>query len=67
MKMADETKHTPGPWRIDDGLDRITNGEVIRGAKNAKNDGEFIASVHDFNRYDRDAERKANANLIAAA
>ena len=55
--------HTPGPWKIDAaGLDRITGGEVIKTA-----DGQWIASVHDFNRYDRDAERQANARLIAEA
>lgn len=51
------SKHTPGPWTVSDGLDRQTGGEVIYGP----DDGTWIASVHDFNRYDRDEERKANA------
>lgn len=54
-------KHTPGPWTMSDGLDRITGGEVIKAGTT------WIASVHDFNRADRDAERQANARLIAGA
>jgi hypothetical protein len=54
------SKHTDGPWQIN-GFDRIVHGEIITS------DGGIIAAVHDFNRYDRDEERAANARLIAAA
>lgn len=61
IKSQNETKHTSGPWRID-GFNSITNGEVIRHG-----DYEIITVLHDFNRFDRDPEREANARLIAAA
>jgi len=59
--------HTPGPWRITDEIDRFHGGEFIRygGINDAKTGP--VAVVCDFNRYDRDDERKANAALIAAA
>jgi len=51
--------HTPGPWRVTS-PDRVYNGEVI------KHGDDWIAVLSDFNRVDRDAEREANARLIAA-
>jgi hypothetical protein len=54
------TQHTPGPWMITD-IDRVYNGEIIKSGSN------WIAVVSDFNRFDRDDERMANAALIAAA
>lgn len=53
--------HTPGPWKIV-GTERTYGGEAI-GAEG----GSWIAITCDFNRYDRDAEREANARLIAAS
>lgn len=58
-------KHTPGPWAVTGEMDRIHGGEVI--LPNNGSNTSPIAVVCDFNRYDRDAERQANAQLIAAA
>ena len=54
------SNNTRGPWRVT-GPEKIYNGEVI------KSGDDWVAVVSDFNRYDRDAEREANAALIAAA
>jgi hypothetical protein len=56
-----KTQHTPGPWAVSGHINRFTAGEIIKAGD------EEIASVHDFNRYNRDAEREANARLIAAS
>lgn len=57
--------HTPLPWKVaEDEIDRIHGGEVIRPTTGNPSP---IAVLCDFNRYDRDAERTANANLIVEA
>lgn len=53
-------ENTPGPWEIT-GLERVYQGEVIKAGNS------WVAVLCDFNRTDRDAEREANARLIAAA
>ena len=58
--------HTPGPWRVTDEICRFSGGEVIR-PNNGDGVDSPVAFVCDFNRYDRDEERQANARLIAAA
>jgi hypothetical protein len=58
--------HSPGPWRVTDEINRFSGGEVIRPNKGDGIDSP-VAFVCDFNRYDRDEERQANARLIAAA
>ena len=60
------TTHTAGPWRVTDEINRSSGGEVIRPNRGDGVDSP-VAFVCDFNRYDRDEERKANARLIAAA
>lgn len=59
-------QHTPGPWSVTSEIDRIFNGELIRPGKPEERNTP-VAVVCDFNRFDRDDERKANARLIAAA
>jgi hypothetical protein len=59
-------KHTPGPWRVTDEINRFSGGEVIRPNRGDGADSP-VAFVCDFNRYDRDEEREANAHLIAAS
>ena len=60
--------HTPGPWQVTGEFDRFHNGEWIRPLDaEGRPKSELVAVVCDFNRYDRDAEREANARLIAAA
>lgn len=59
------SEHTPGPWHVTEEIDRFHGGETIRPG-----DGRTaspVAVICDFNRYDRDDERRANAQLIAAA
>jgi hypothetical protein len=58
--------HSPGPWRVTDEISRFSGGEVIRPNRSDGVDSP-VAYVADFNRYDRDEERQANARLIAAA
>ncbi|HEV8639415.1 MAG TPA: hypothetical protein VG370_34840 [Chloroflexota bacterium] len=59
--------HTPGPWHFEpDRFDRIYGGEVIKAGEPGIQ-AFPVAVVCDFNRYDRDDERTANARLIAAA
>lgn len=57
--------HTPGPWYATEQIDRIYEGNIIRAGD--PKTGTYVAIACDFNRYDRDAEREANARLIAAA
>lgn len=52
---TNNTKHTPGPWWVDD------NGCVAAGHGDTY---ETIAIMHDWQ---GDSEREANARLIAAA
>lgn len=52
--------HTPGPWVDAKATDKTGGSIVMRG-------DEWIAVAQDFNQWDRDAERQANARLIAAA
>jgi hypothetical protein len=59
-------RHTPGPWQVTGEMDRFHQGEVIRPLDADGRPGSPVAVVCDFNRYDRDAEREANAHLIAA-
>jgi hypothetical protein len=59
-------EHTPGPWRVTDEINRVSGGEVIRPSRGDGVDSP-VAFVCDFNGYDRDEERQANARLIAAA
>lgn len=55
------TKHTPGPWKLDPSFDPITNiFQQIAGG------GFFVATVTHGNAKGRE-EREANARLIAAA
>jgi hypothetical protein len=62
------TAHTPGPWVVTGEIDRFHGGEWIRPLDSKGHQkSELVAVVCDFNRYDRDAERQANAQLIAAA
>ncbi len=56
-----ETKHTPGPWAIDDGLTTRMGGPRII----APNSKEAIADLWETSRVGTSAE--ANARLIAAA
>src|SRR5579884_1077934 len=67
-ETAVEASHTPGPWVVTGEIDRFHGGEWIRPL-NAEGyqKSELVAVVCDFNRYDRDTERQANARLIAAA
>jgi|SRR5579884_333789 len=58
--------HTPGPWRVTGEINRFSGGEIIRPTLDDQTNSP-VAFVCDFNRYDRDAERAANARLIAAA
>lgn len=57
-----EAKHTPGPWRVED-------GELLAGGDSG---AVVLGSIHGADDYpcceeDIDAECKANARLIAAA
>lgn len=63
--MTTKTKaaHTPGPWMLTGEIDRIHSGEVICPGKHESP----VAVCCDFNRYEREEEREANARLIAAA
>ena len=63
--VAEKGTHTPGPWHVTEGIDRFYNGEWIR-AGNMRT-GDLVAVCNDFNQHNRDAEREANARLIAAA
>lgn len=72
MLTTDRTivQHTPGPWALTTEIDRFHGGGVIRpvlAGGEVPRLGSPVAVVCDFNRYDRDAERQANARLIAAA
>jgi hypothetical protein len=59
--------HTPGPWVVTGEMDRFHGGEWIRPLDSEGHQkSELVAVVCDFNRSDRDAERQANAHLIAA-
>lgn len=60
-KRQETAKHTPGPWEADKSRFRHDNSIPIK-----YKDG-FVASALDFNKYDRDSEVEANAQLIAAA
>lgn len=64
-RTSEIVQHTPGPWTVSDEIDRIYNGNVIRYDTGERNG--VVAIACDFNRFDRDAEREANARLIAAA
>lgn len=55
-------KHTPGPWKYSGDIAKHDNSHIIHSEKQ-----KWIAAALDFNRFDRDEEVKANANLIAAA
>lgn len=57
-------QHTPTPWLVTDEIDRIYNGELIRPVSGNPSP---VAVVCDFNRFDRDEERKANAAFIVKA
>lgn len=60
-----QEQHTATPWAIEpDALDRVHGGEVIRPTTGNPSP---IAVLCDFNRYDRDAERQANAHFIVKA
>jgi hypothetical protein len=59
------TQYTPGPWHVTDEIDWFHGGEVIRPGDPTRRESP-VAVVCDFNRYDRDQERQANARLIAA-
>ena len=55
-------QHTPGPWSYIGNHFKHDDSAIISSA-----DGKPVATALDFNRYDRDAEKEANAHLIAAA
>lgn len=59
--MANEHKHTPGPWIAYGAKQR--NGDRIISTEG----GQDVAYAADFNRYDYDETVNANARLIAAA
>ncbi len=77
--MANEAKHTPGPWRIgsvsmNDGSLGITHDEyrlVIANVNNGASLGDFVTAAmrgrKDFGAPDTAKTQWANARLIAAA
>jgi hypothetical protein len=58
-------QHTPGPWHATDQIERTYEGNIVRAGDPER--GTIVAIACDFNRFDGDDERVANARLISAA